>query len=177
MTGSGPGATPAALVIRDATADDMAAVCALYNALVATTTVAWTEEPEPLHVREAWFAEQQRDGHPVLVADVDREVVGFASYGSFRGEGKWPGYRLTVEHTIHVGEGHWGGGIGRALMDMLVSRARANGLHVMVGAVDGANDASLRFHERLGFTEVARMPEVGIKFGRWLDLVLVQRVL
>ena len=105
------------------------------------------------------------------------EAVGFAAYGSFRGAGRWPGYRLTVEHTIHVREDHWGSGTGRLLLEALVDRARAAGLHVMVGAVDGANDASLRFHERLGFTEVARMPEVGVKFGQWLDLVLVQRIL
>jgi phosphinothricin acetyltransferase len=90
---------------------------------------------------------------------------------------KWPGYRFTVEHTVHVREDHWGSGAGRALMEELVERARAAGKHVMVGALDGANEASLRFHARLGFVEVARMPEVGRKFGRWLDLVLVQRIL
>jgi phosphinothricin acetyltransferase len=168
------------VTIRDAVVADMPALRAIYNDLVPTTTVAWTEVPETLRQRQAWFRRQQRDGFPVLVAALDGgagEVIGFAAYGSFRGAGRWPGYRLTVEHTIHVREDHWGGGTGRRLLEALVERARAAGLHVMVGAVDGANDASLRFHERLGFTEVARMPEVGTKFGRWLDLVLVQRVL
>ena len=112
----------------------------------------------------------------MLVAD-DGELLGFASYAGFRDSMKWPGYRFSVEHTIHVREATWGRGVGRALMEALMARARAAGLHVMVGALDGANEASLRFHERLGFVEVARMPEVGWKFDHWLDLVLVQRIL
>jgi phosphinothricin acetyltransferase len=168
------------LVVRDAVLDDMPALRDIYNALVPSTTVAWTEVPETLRQRQAWFRGQQRAGFPVLVAALDGgdgEVVGFAAYGSFRGAGRWPGYRLTVEHTIHVREDHWGAGTGRRLLEALVDRARDAGLHVMVGAVDGANDASLRFHERLGFTEVGRMPQVGVRFGQWLDLVLVQRTL
>ena len=163
--------------IRDATVDDMPAVTRLYNALIRTTTVAWTEEEQALDERLAWFARQQELGHPVLVAESDGDVVGFTAYGSFRGSGKWPGYRYTVEHTIHVDGHHWGKGIGRQLLEALVDRARADGIHVMVGAIDGDNAESIRFHERLGFVEVARMPEVGRKFDRWLDLVFVQRVL
>ena len=163
-------------VIRDATPADVAAISEIYNALIPTSTVAWTEVPEALTDREGWFVRQSSDGHPVLVADLDGEVVGFASYGSFRGAGRWPGYRFTVEHTIHVREAHWGTGIGRRLLTGLIGRAADAGMHVMVGAIDATNDASIRFHERLGFVEVARMPEVGIKFGRWLDLVLVQRI-
>jgi L-amino acid N-acyltransferase len=163
--------------VRDATDADAEAISAIYNALVPTTTVAWTEELESVDQRRAWLGDQAERGDPVLVAEVGGEVVGFASYGGFRDSMKWPGYARTVEHTIHVREDHWGSGIGRTLMEALVDRARAAGKHVMVGALDGANDASLRFHERLGFVEVARMPEVGRKFGRWLDLVLVQRTL
>ena len=164
-------------MIRDAAMADMPAVRSLYNALIGTTTVAWTEEPETLRQRQAWFRAQVRGGHPVLVAELDGVVVGFASYGSFRGEGRWPGYRATVEHTIHVDEGHWGRGIGRALLESLIEVARSHDVHVMVAAVDGDNAESIAFHERLGFVVVARMPEVGRKFDRWLDLVLLQRVL
>jgi phosphinothricin acetyltransferase len=154
----------------------MVAVCALYNASVGTTTVAWTERPEAPDDRLRWFEQQRADGFPVLVAETGGEVVGFTSYGSFRGAGKWPGYRHTVEHTIHVDRRNWGAGVGRQLLGELVDRARDAGMHVMVGAIDAENEASLRFHERLGFREVARMPEVGFLFGRWLDLVLVQRL-
>ncbi len=109
----------------------------------------------------------------MLVAVVDDRVAGWTSYGDFRDSTKWPGYRFTVEHTIHVAEWAWGSGVGRALMAELIERARAAGMHTMIAGIDGANDASVRFHERLGFVTVARVPEVGAKLGRWLDLVLM----
>lgn len=165
------------MIVRDATEADLPTILDLYNALVPSTTVAWTEEPDTLEDRQAWFAAQQEVGFPILVAEVDGEVVGFGSYGWFRMDGRWPGYDRTVEHSIHVAEPHWGTGVGRTLVEALVERARAAGLHVIVAAVDGDNAGSIAFHERLGFTQVARLPEVGHKFGRWLDLVLLQRIL
>ena len=163
--------------VRTAAASDLPAIRDLYNALIPTTTVAWTEELETAEQREAWFAEQQRNGFPVLVAEDEGTVVGYAAYGWFRSDGRWPGYDLTVEHSIHVAESHWSRGVGRALLEELMARARQAGLHVMVAAVDAANADSIAFHERLGFSVVARMPEVGRKFDRWLDLVLLQRIL
>jgi L-amino acid N-acyltransferase YncA len=165
------------VIVRDATASDLEAIRGLYNALIPTTTIGWTETPQRAEDRAAWFARQVRQGHPVLVADDGGEVVGYAAYGDFRGAGKWPGYRYTVEHTIHVREDQWGRGVGRALLTQLIERALDAAMHVMVAAIDGDNIASIDFHRRLGFVEVARMPEVGHKFGRWLDLVLMQRVL
>jgi len=165
------------MIIRDATDDDLPVIRDLYNALIRTTTVAWSEVEQTLDDRKAWFDRQQERGHPVLVAEIDGDVVGFTAYGDFRGAGKWPGYRYTVEHTIHVDERMWRAGVGRALIDALTERARAAGMHVMVAAIDGDNVESIRFHERLGFSTVAVMPEVGRKFDRWLDLVLVQRIL
>ena len=82
---------------------------------------------------------------------------------------------VTVEHTVHVREDQWGSGVGRTLVDALLERARAAGKRVIVAAVDGDNDGSIRFHERLGFVQVARLPGVGFKHDRWLDLVLLQR--
>lgn len=108
----------------------------------------------------------------MLVAEGPGGIVGFAAYGSFRGSGTWPGYRQTVEHTIHVDRGSWGTGVGRTLLEAMVERARADGVHVMVGAIDSGNVGSITFHERLGFTEARGREEV----GRWLDLVLVQRI-
>ena len=164
------------MIIRDATAPDVPAITDLYNAWIPTHTITWTETPETYEQRAEWFEHQQREGFPVLVAD-DGEVVGYASYGHFRGEGKWPGYRGTVEHSVHVRGDYWGRGVGRALVEGLIERACAAGIHVLVAAIDGENEASIRFHARLGFVEVARMPETGQKFGRWLGLVLMQRIL
>jgi len=156
---------------------DAVAINALYNATVATTTVQWTEHLESVTTRQAWVEKHLDAGNPVLVAEIDYEVIGFASYDDFRDSTKWPGYRFTVEHTIHVDAEHQGAGVGRDLLRSLIERASAAGKHVMIGAIDGANAGSIRFHAREGFVEVARLPEVGFKFGRWLDLVLVQRIL
>lgn len=164
--------------VRDATVADMVSVCELYNALITTTTVAWTPERESVDERVAWFRQREALGHPVLVAeDETAGVVGFCAYGEFRDNLRWPGYRHTVEHTIHVADHRQGQGVGRALLCGLVEQARHQGVHVMVAALDGTNEPSRRFHERLGFKEVARLPEVGRKFDRWLDLVLMQRIL
>jgi phosphinothricin acetyltransferase len=166
------------ITIRDAEDADIEAMTAIQNALIATTAIEWTDAPHTVPERQHWLAGQRARGFPVLVAvSGDAEVIGWASFGPFRDSQKWPGYRLTVEHTVHVREDSWGSGVGRRLMQALMERATAMGLHVMVAAVDGENDASIRFHERLGFDVVARMPQVGTKFGRWLDLVLLQRVL
>ena len=163
------------VLVRDATADDLAAISALYNATIPTTTAAWTEQPETLADRQAWFAHRAAAGDAVLVAEQDGVVVGFTAYGDFRDTTKWPGYRHVVELTVHVAEAHWGTGVGRALLTELIRRARAAGKTQIVAGIDGDNDASMRFHARLGFREVARMPEIGTKFGRLLDLVLMQR--
>jgi phosphinothricin acetyltransferase len=159
------------VLIRPATEADVGQVTALMNALVATTTVEWTEALRT----EDDVLEWMRRHEVVLVATDDNDaIVGLAAYGWFRDVMKWPGYRFTVEHTVHVRGDRWSAGVGTALMGALIAEAKANGMHSMVAAVDGENLGSVRFHERLGFVPVARMPELGAKFGRWLDLVLLQ---
>jgi L-amino acid N-acyltransferase len=164
-------------VVRAATPADVPATLAIYNELIGTTTWAWSEEPQTLDERREWFERQQCRNFPVLVAESGSEIVGMTSYGDFRDSVHWPGYRFTAEHSIHVRGDRRRTGIGRVLMDELIETARRNGIHVLVGAIDAANADSLRFHEACGFVEVARMPETGFKFGRWLELVLMQRVL
>jgi L-amino acid N-acyltransferase YncA len=163
--------------IRDATAADLAATLNIYNELISSTTVAWAERPQTLDERREWFAVQQERGFVSIVAVAHDEVVGMASYGDFRDSIHWPGYRFTVEHSIHVRSDQRRGGVGRMLMEELIARAERHGIHVLVAGIDADNGDSIRFHERLGFVEVARMPETGHKFGRWLDLVLMQRIL
>lgn len=163
--------------VREAVDTDLPAIVDLQNALLSTTAVEWTETPHTVPERAEWLRRQETLGYPVLVAVTGTDIVGWCSFSDFRDTTKWPGYQWTVEHTVHVREDTWGTGIGRSLMLRLVEAAQSLGKHVMVGAVTGENEASIRFHERLGFVEVARMPQVGAKFGRWLDLVLLQKLL
>jgi L-amino acid N-acyltransferase len=165
------------VLIRDAEQRDVPQILEIVNAFIGVTTTEWTETPHTLEDRRAWLAIHQQAHDPVIVAETNGEIAGFACYGDFRDSHKWPGYRFVVEHTIHVRERHWHAGIGRALIENLCQRAAASGKRVMVAAVDAENAGSIRFHERCGFVEVGRMPDIGFKLGRWLTLVLLQRAL
>src|SRR5262245_19369112 len=161
--------------VRDATSDDLPGILAIYNDVIATSTAIYAIAPTTLAERTAWFDARIKQGFPVLVATDEKGVAGFTSFGDWRGA--WHGYRYTVEHSIHVRADARGTGIGRGLVQALFPRALAMGKHAMIGGVDASNTASLRFHEKLGFTKVAEFKEVGHKFGRWLDLVFMQRLL
>jgi L-amino acid N-acyltransferase YncA len=162
------------MLIRAAVASDLAAILAIYNDVIEHSTAVYCDDPVSLSDREQWFAGRMQQGYPVLVAEVEGQVVGYASFGDFRG---YPGFRYTVEHSVHLSATCRGQGIGSALLMALLPLARKLGKHVMVAGIDASNQGSIRFHQRLGFSEVGRMPEVGFKFGRWLDLVLMQRSL
>jgi phosphinothricin acetyltransferase len=159
--------------IRTAGSEDLPGILAIYNEVIATSTAIYAFEPASLEERRAWFAERVARGFPVLVAAEGAEVLGFSSFGDWRGA--WPGYRHTVEHSVHIRADQRGRGLGRSLVEALFPFAQAMGKHVMIGGIDAENEASLRFHERLGFARVAHFREVGQKFGRWLDLVFMQR--
>ncbi len=174
-TGFGQGSFMLPL-IRDATEADLPEMMAIYNEAIRNTLAVYTEEETTLADRKLWFAARTGQGYPVLVA-VDRNdgaVLGFATFGDFR---PWPGYRHTVEHSVYVRTDARGAGLGAALVAHLLARAAALGKHVMVAGIDAANPASIRLHERLGFERVGTLREVGTKFGRWLDLVFMQRIL
>lgn len=163
-----------AMIVRDATDDDLPAIVAIFNHAVRHTTAVFSTVETDIAARAAWAEARRAKGYPVLVAEADGRVAAFASYGEFR---SFPGYRHTVEHSVYVAPDAHRRGLGRRLLEALIARAEAQGLHVMVGGIDAANDASLALHRALGFEETGRMPEVGEKFGRWLTLVFMQRVL
>lgn len=161
--------------IRSATVTDLPGILAIYNHVVTTSTAVFSLTPATLDDRRGWLEGRQQAGYPVLVAERAGEVVGFSSFSDFRGA--WHGYRYSVEHSVHVRPDCRGQGLGPQLVTALFAPALAMGKHVMVGGIDAANETSLRMHERLGFERVAHFREVGHKFGRWLDLVFVQRFL
>ena len=158
--------------VRDAAEDDLAALVAIYNDVIATSTATYTTALVTLEDRRQWWRARVAAGYPVLVAVDESGVSGFATFGEFR---PWPGYRFTVEHTVHVRSDRRGGGVGTRLLEALFPRAAALGKHMMIAGVDAANVASIRFHERLGFERAGCLREVGHKFDRWLDLVFLQR--
>ena len=160
--------------IRDAAEPDLPGLLQIYNEVIAASTAVFSEEPVTLEDRLQWWRARVAQGYPVLVAADSSGVAGFATFGDFR---TWPGYRYTVEHSVHVRPDLRGRGIGTQLVQELLARAQASGKHVMVAGIDTANTGSIRLHERLGFERTGQMREVGFKFGRWLDLTLLQKVL
>ncbi|MCV2880282.1 GNAT family N-acetyltransferase [Sedimentimonas flavescens] len=161
-------------MIRNATPADAPAIAAIYNDAVCNTTAIWNEVEVDTANRVDWMQARQAAGLPVLVLEEAGEVIGYASYGPFRA---FDGFRGTVEHSIYIRTDLRGGGRGRALLEGLIEHARADGYHVMVGAIEAGNAGSMALHSKLGFTHVGTMPQVGQKFGRWLDLALLQLVL
>jgi phosphinothricin acetyltransferase len=160
------------MLIADATEADLPGILAIYNDVIAHSTAVYSNVPMTLENRLEWWSSRVARGYPVLVTRDEEGVTGFATFGEFRA---WPGYRYTVEHSVHVRADRRGQGIGSELVRALFPRAAAQGKHVMIAGVDASNAASIRFHEALGFERVALMREVGRKFDRWLDLVLLQR--
>ena len=160
------------MTIRDATEPDVPAILAIYNDVLASSTAIFSERPSTLETRQQWFRSRREQGYPVLVATDDSGVLGFASFGDFR---TWPGYRHTVEHSVHVRPDARRLGVGRGLMEVLLARATAMGKHVMVAGVDTDNLVSIHMHERLGFHQAGTLHHVGCKFGRWLDLTFLER--
>ena len=158
--------------IRDAVDGDVAAITVIYNDAVQHTTAIWNEKIVDAAGRLEWIAERRRSGYPVIVAvDDDDVALGYATFGDWRPH---DGYRHTVEHSVYIRGDVRGGGLGTALMVELLDRARQLGKHVMVAGIDASNVGSIRVHERLGFRTVGLLPQVGTKFGRWLDLVFLQ---
>jgi L-amino acid N-acyltransferase YncA len=162
------------MMIRPATEQDIPAITAIFNEAVANSNAIWTEKQDSDAERLTWMQARLALGYPVLVAAEGPVVLGYGTFGDFRA---FPGYRYSVEHSVYIHADHRGRGLGRVIVDELVAAATALGKHVMIAGIDGGNPASLRLHARAGFVEVARMPEVGRKFGRWLDLVFMQRLL
>lgn len=163
------------MIIRSAAIEDIPAMTAIYNEVIANTNAIYTETPLTPDDRTAWMRARQAQNYPVLIADLDRTVVGLASFGDFR---TWPsGYRYTVEHSVHVHAEHRGRGIGRALLDALIVEAGRLGKHCLIGAIDAENEASIALHARAGFERVAHFREIGRKHDRWLDVIFMQRFL
>jgi phosphinothricin acetyltransferase len=159
------------LEIRDAVAADLDEITAIYNEVLTNSTAIYNDRPTTREERLVWWRARREQGYPVLVAVGGSSVAGFATFGDFR---PWPGYRFTVEGTIHIRSSSRGQGVGTQLLNSLIHRAKMLGKHTMIAGVDSENVASLRFLERFGFERVAHLREVGYKFNRFLDLIFLQ---
>lgn len=159
------------MIIRPARVEDAEALTTLINAVIDTTTITFTNQRKSVQTVRDDIAAR---GPAFLVADHGGVAVGYASYFPFR---SGPGYAWTKEHSIALAAEARGAGAGRALMAELEAVARSEDVHSLIAGVSGENPAGRAFHAAIGFAEVATLPEVGFKFGRWIDLVLMQKKL
>lgn len=157
--------------VRDATEADLPAILTIHNAAIAETTAIWDIDPEDLYDRIAWHKSHVRGGFPVLVAEIDGEIAGYASYGPWRSKA---GYQYTVENSVYVNQKFQRRGVASQLLTELLRHARKARVHVMIAGIESNNTVSIALHKKFGFEVVGQMPDVGRKFDRWLDLTLMQ---
>ncbi len=150
-------------------------ILAIFNHAILHSTALYEYTARTPEFMSAWFDTKERERLPVVGAfDTDGSLAGFATYGSFR---PLPAYRHSVEHSVYVREDRRGRGIARALLTELIAQASARELRTLIGVIDAENSASLGLHRALGFTSAGLLRSVGYKFGRWLDVELMQLTL
>ncbi|SLN47373.1 GNAT family N-acetyltransferase [Roseisalinus antarcticus] len=154
-------------MIRTATPADALAIAEIWNHYIRVSTNTFAS----IEKTEADIA-MLLESRPIFVADQAGNISGFAHWGPFRGA---DGYRHTAEHTVYLRPDTARRGTGRALMAEVEAHAAAAGIHTIWAAISAENAAGIAFHERLGYTDAVRLNEVGRKFDRWLDLVLMQK--
>ena len=150
-------------------------ILSILNEAILNSTALYDYQPRTLDSMAAWFATKRKGNYPVVGAVSENgELLGFASYGMFRG---WPAYKYTVEHSVYVASAHRGKGIGKRLLQRIIGEAEGQGYHVLVGGIDSQNLVSIGLHESLGFERAGTIRHVGFKFSKWLDLVFFQLIL
>ena len=161
--------------VRDASAEDLDAIVAIYGQHVEHGLASFEESPPDVtEIERRWKAAAEA-GMPYLVAELEGTVIGFAYGSKYRPR---PAYRHTVEDSVYVAPEMVGRGAGGALLAVLIERCAEAGYKQMVAVIgDSANDASINLHARLGFRRVGVLHDIGFKHQRWVDTVLMQRAL
>jgi phosphinothricin acetyltransferase len=151
------------------------AILAIFNEAIVHSTALYDYKPRTMEMMAAWFEVKKKGNFPMLgVENESGELMGFASFGTFRA---WPAYKYTVEHSVYVDARFRGRGLGKILLQEIITAAREQDYHVLVGVIDSSNAVSIRLHEVLGFTNGGTIRQAGFKFGRWLDVVFYQLIL
>lgn len=179
MEGLGYGAdelisvTPEAINLRAATEADLVAINEIYNHYVRHSTCTYQEEPESLEGRQQWFR-QHGEQHPIIVAIAGGTVVGWGSLSAYHARSA---YRRTVENSVYVHHEQHRRGIGAALLQDLIQRARLHGHHAIIAGIDAEQTASVAIHSKFGFQKVGHLSQIGYKYNRWLDVIYMELIL
>ncbi len=162
------------MMLRPATEADIPGILGFWNPLIRETTITFSSEEKTPAGLARMIAQRRAAGREFLIAEDAGAVLGLASYDQFRGG---DGYAHCMEHSVILSPIARGRGLGRALMEAIEDHARTGGAHSMIAAVSAENEAGISFHRAIGYAQVGLLPQAGRKFGRWLDLVLLQKML
>ncbi|MET0299648.1 MAG: N-acetyltransferase family protein [Flavitalea sp.] len=162
------------MIVREATENDLPQMLEIYNEIIVNTTAVFHYEAHSAETRRDWFNLKKEQGFPVFVADENGTIAGFSSIGPFR---PWPAYKYTVENSVYVAVPYRGKGVSKLLMQPLIDSARKLDMHAIIAVIEAENEASIKLHEKFGFVNVGQFPQVGYKFGKWLDLAFLQLTL
>jgi L-amino acid N-acyltransferase YncA len=160
--------------IRQATEKDLDAILEIVNYNILNTTAIYDYEPRTLIQQKAIFDDKVKAGFPLIIIEMNNDIVGFGTYGTFRFK---EGYKFTVEHSVYVSTHHQGKGLGKLLLSALIELAKKQKLHTMIAVIDAENQSSVEFHKQFGFETVGVLKESAFKFDKWLDTVFMQLIL
>lgn len=161
-------------IVRPASTKDLVEILAIYNDAIVNTTAVYHYKPHTLEMRTEWFEDKVKNNLPVLVVEVNSQVGGFATYGSFR---PWPAYKYSAEHSVYVHTGFRRQGLASMLMKEIIKHAEQREVHTLLAGIDADNAGSIALHQQLGFIQVGHFRQVGYKFEKWLDLQFFQLIL
>jgi phosphinothricin acetyltransferase len=160
------------LTIRRATTDDLGAITEIYNEAILQTTATFDTDQKAIKEQATWFTRHDAK-HPILVAELDGFVVGWASLSNWSDRKAYAG---TAEASLYVEEEHQGRGIGKKLLQALIQEGQKVGLHTVIARITEGNVVSISLFEHEGFQNIGVMKEVGQKFGRLLDVYMMQKI-
>lgn len=160
--------------IRHAEEKDLLAILEITNFEILQGTALYHYKQKTLEDLQEWFLKKQENNRPVFVVEQQKVVIGFGTYDSFRA---FEGFKYSVEHSLYIHKQFRGLGLGKLLLKELISQAKKDKLHNMIAGIDAANKASISLHYNFGFKETGRLPGIGFKFERRLDLVFMQLIL
>ena len=150
-------------------------VLEILNECIINSTALYDYEPRSIEDVHTWFKSKKENGFPILgLLNIDGTLAGFATYGDFR---HFPAYKYTVEHSIYIHKNFRGLRLGDLLLSEIIKKAEEENYHNIVGAIDAQNKVSIKLHENHGFSECGRIKEAGYKFGKWLDVLFMQKIL
>lgn len=152
-----------------------AAILAIFNDAILNSTALYDYKERTMDTMQTWFAYKQQHNYPIIgVENEQGQLMGFASYGSFR---DYPANKYTLEHSVYVDHDFRKQGLAKFLMHALLERAQTQNFHTLIGCIDANNQASIKLHEQLGFVHAGTIRHAAFKFGKWLDLAFYQRIL